>query len=111
MTMMTDKQRVALYFARKRHRIANSLSLSGTPVTTATSGVAYAGFTVSANGGVAPYAFSVWGGAFPSGISIDEASGEVSGTPAETGVFPITLAATDAYGTVRLFPDFTITVS
>src|SRR5690606_6651930 len=85
--MLTDKQQAALYFARKRHRIANSLAGDFTPVTTATVNAAYTGFTVSTSGGKGPYVYSVWGGAFPAGISIDASSGEVSGTPTETGTF------------------------
>lgn len=109
--MLTDKQQAALYFARKRHRIANSLTVSASPAATATVGVAYAGFTVAASGGRAPYSYGIWGGQLPPGITLDASTGEVAGTPTTAGSYSATLSATDAYGTVQTLPTFTITVS
>src|SRR5262245_36395274 len=63
------------------------LGISGTPVTTGTEnehgvGSTYAGFTVTASGGTAPYTYSVASGALPSGITLNSSTGAVSGTPA-----------------------------
>ena len=103
----------AWYLARKRRqRVANSLAVSGTPVTTATVGDAYTGFTVTASGGAGTYTYSVASGALPPGISLDISSGAVSGTPTDAGTFSgIVIRATDIVGNHVDLPAFTITVS
>ncbi len=55
------------------------------PPTTATQGEAYAGFSVAASGGEAPYVFSLQGD-WPAGITVD-AAGAVSGIPTGYGAF------------------------
>lgn len=106
---MYSPPQVAWYLARnRRQRRAASLVIDGTPVETSTNGVAYAGFTVTASGGQSPYAYSGWG--LPSGITVDASTGEVAGTPTESGVFDVTIRAADIQGnTADLF--FTLTVS
>lgn len=103
----------AWYLARKRRqRVANSLSVSGTPVTTATAGVAYTGFTVAASGGAGSYTFAVVAGALPAGISLDASTGAVAGTPTLAGTYAgIVIRATDIVGNHVDLPAFTITVS
>jgi Leucine-rich repeat (LRR) protein len=61
---------------------------------TAEVGAAITPFTVTAVGGTAPYTWSAT--ALPTGLSIDPASGEVSGTPTAAGAPTVTVAATDA---------------
>lgn len=96
----------------RRRRMAASLEISGTPVTTATVGVAYGGFTVSASGGQGgAYHFTVRSGALPAGITLDQWTGAVAGTPTEDGAFPVVISVTDAAGNVAILPSFTITVS
>ena len=88
------------------------ISLTGTPVTTATVGTAYTGFTVSASGGTTPYIFVDYYGTLPAGISINSITGVVSGTPTSSGTYSgIILRATDALGYYNDFPSFTITVT
>ncbi|NYZ61326.1 putative Ig domain-containing protein [Luteimonas sp. SJ-16] len=62
----------------------------------ATAGVAYAQ-ALSAGGGVAPYLFSVSGGALPAGLNLT-GEGRLSGTPTATGTYTFSVAAADANG-------------
>jgi hypothetical protein len=90
----------------------NLLSIGGTPVTTAVVGVAYAGFTVVATGGVAPYTYSVLSGALPTGLTLNSSSGAVSGTPTTVGAYAgIVIRATDAVSATANLAPFTITVA
>jgi hypothetical protein len=66
--------------------VVAALSISGTPVLTATEGAAYAGFTATASGGETPYTYSLVG-TWPAGITVNSSSGAVSGTPTESGSF------------------------
>ena len=50
---------------------------------------------LTASGGFAPYTFSVAPGTLPPGISL-RASGELSGTPTEAGVYDLSVTATDS---------------
>ncbi len=54
--------------------------------------------TVSATGGVAPYVFALSGGALPSGLSLNPATGAITGTLITSGIFRFTIRATDANG-------------
>jgi len=52
--------------------------------------------TVTASGGVSPYAYAVISGALPPGLALNESSGSISGTPSTPGSFAFTLTARDA---------------
>ena len=54
--------------------------------------------TLTATGGTAPYSFSVASGALPSGLTLNAATGVLSGTPLATGTFIFTLRATSQGG-------------
>lgn len=87
------------------------LSISGTPVTTATQGTAYAGFTATASYGTAPYTYSLVG-TWPAGISINSSTGEVSGTPTESGSFTgLSVRVTDAASNTADLPSFALAVA
>jgi Putative Ig domain/Galactose oxidase, central domain/Bacterial Ig-like domain/Kelch motif len=53
---------------------------------------------ITTSGGTAPDSFAITGGSLPAGLSLDPASGIVSGTPSATGAFSFTVTATDASG-------------
>lgn len=63
-----------------------------------------AGFTgdtyevlLTATGGLGPHTFALTAGTWPAGIALAP-DGTVSGTPTESGTFPVTVTATDANG-------------
>jgi N-acetylneuraminic acid mutarotase len=60
-----------------------------------TQGVAYNG-QIIATGGAAPYNYSVSNGSLPSGLTLDSATGEISGTPAISGTFDFVIFVTDS---------------
>ncbi len=66
------------------------------PLPVATGGQAYR-VQLSAQGGVAPYAFSVGAGTLPPGLVLS-ASGEVSGIPTAAGSYEFSLQVADANG-------------
>lgn len=92
--------------------IAALLAISGTPVTSATHGTPYAGFTVSATGGWAPRLFNVTSGLLPPGITLSAKTGAVAGTPLLDGVYAgIVISVADLYGVTASLSPFTITVA
>ena len=50
----------------------------------------------SAAGGHAPYTWSIGTGSLPPGLSLNAASGAISGTPSQRGNFPFTVQVTDS---------------
>jgi uncharacterized protein YjdB len=55
--------------------------------------------TLVASGGVAPYLWSIAGGALPSGLSLNPTTGTISGTPTASGSFSFTVQVTDSAAT------------
>jgi len=71
------------------------------------SGTAGSSFVLSvvAAGGVQPFTYTVASGSLPSGVTLDPATGQLSGTPTSAGAYTFTVAATDsntAYKTVNV---------
>lgn len=73
---------------------------------------------VAAAGGIPPYAYKLASGTLPAGLSLDEKTGAVTGTPREAGVVVVTFSATDAVGqrasvpaTFRVATQITVTTS
>jgi hypothetical protein len=50
---------------------------------------------VQAVGGTAPYTWSLSAGNLPAGVTLNGATGEISGTPTDKGVFNVTVQVTD----------------
>ncbi|MBX5480743.1 MAG: putative Ig domain-containing protein [Myxococcaceae bacterium] len=82
---------------------AFALTVVGTPTITATTlpdgyvGLPYSA-TVTAQKGKLPYTFTVSSGALPAGLSLDPATGEISGAPTATGSSTFEITLTDANG-------------
>lgn len=88
------------------------LTIFGVPETDAQEDEVYETWTVAAVGGTGPYVFSVASGVFPDGIELDPDTGDIAGTPTETGDFEdIVLRVTDAVMATDDLTPFTITVA
>lgn len=66
--------------------------------------------TVAASGGVFPYTFTLTSGSLPAGLTLDAATGVLSGTPSLQGTFGFTVSATDA-NNCSATNDYTIIIS
>jgi hypothetical protein len=51
---------------------------------------------VSATGGVPPYSFVVTNGVLPPGVTLDPATGQLSGTPTQAGTAAVEITVTDS---------------
>ncbi len=89
-----------------------TLTVDAPPAITSPSGAAFTegaagAFTVTATG--TPTPIITESGPLPAGVSFDQATGELSGTPTQQGEFPITLEASNGVGSNAL-QSFTLTV-
>jgi hypothetical protein len=75
------------------------ITLSPSAFPPAQPGVPYSQ-TITPSGGTAPYTFAITSGALPPGLTLNPATGTVSGVPTAQGVFNFTLTATDANGCI-----------
>lgn len=75
---------------------APSIAITPATLPGATIGAAFSQ-TLAAGGGVAPYAFSLTGGALPAGVTLT-GDGTLAGTPTAAGTFNLSITATDAFG-------------
>jgi len=65
--------------------------------------------SVTATGGTAPYTFTIISGALPTGLSLNPATGLISGVPLQPGLFGFTIRATDSSGCTGARP-YTLTI-
>ena len=72
-----------------------ALALPSTNLPGGTILIGYDQTIAPATGGFAPYTYAVTGGALPNGVTMD-ATGRLTGSPSETGVFNFTVIATDS---------------
>lgn len=92
---------------------AARLSITGSPVTAAQVGTAYAGFTVVASGGVSPYTYSVapGSGSLPAGLTLNSSTGAVAGTPTTATTYSgIIIRVTDHNGNTADLGAFSVLV-
>uniref|UniRef100_UPI00398BFB54 putative Ig domain-containing protein n=1 Tax=Xanthomonas arboricola TaxID=56448 RepID=UPI00398BFB54 len=75
---------------------APQITIAPTELATATRGAAY-NQSLSANGGIGPYGYTLGSGILPAGITL-VSNGTLSGTPTVEGTFTFTVVATDAVG-------------
>lgn len=68
------------------------------PLTQGDAGTAYSGVTLGVSGGAAPYSWSVTGGSLPPGLSLNSATGVISGTPSTGGTYDFTVQVADSGG-------------
>jgi hypothetical protein len=66
--------------------------------------------TFTAGNAIAPVVFSLNSGTLPAGITLNSSTGVLSGTPTQTGSFPITIKATDANGCFGIGATYTLTI-
>ncbi len=66
--------------------------------------------TFTAGNAIAPVTFSLNSGSLPAGITLNASTGVLSGTPTQTGSFPITIKATDANGCFGIGATYTLTI-
>ncbi|MBO0492204.1 putative Ig domain-containing protein [Pseudomonas sp. Marseille-Q1929] len=76
---------------------APTIGISPSALPAATPNVAF-NTTVSASGGTAPYSYAISSGSLPPGISLNTATGTLSGTPLVPGPYTFTVTVTDANG-------------
>jgi hypothetical protein len=83
-----------------------------TPTTglTGSLGSAYS-LTLSTSGGSGSGTFSIASGSLPAGVTLDGATGVISGTPTATGTFAITVTITDTNTTVATSESFSIVIN
>ena len=72
-----------------------ALSVASTALPSPTVGQQYSA-TLSAAGGIAPFTWSVTSGTLPQGLSLDPATGIISGTPSAAGSSTFTVQAKDS---------------
>ncbi|GAB4025493.1 putative Ig domain-containing protein [Spirosoma koreense] len=87
-----------------------TVSVSNPVTTNATQGTAF-NQTFTASGGTAPRSFSLASGSLPNGLSLNSTTGVLSGTPTQSGSFPITVRATDANGCSGVGSTYTLVVN
>ncbi len=74
-----------------------------------TTGVLY-DQTVAGSGGTAPYTFNVSSGALPTGLTLNPTTGQITGTPTESGTFNFDITATDIFGCIGT-TSYSVTIS
>jgi hypothetical protein len=80
-----------------------TMAAPGCPIITLTPTTLPAGMTgilysqsVIASGGTVPYTYTVSSGALPTGLTLNSATGSITGVPVQPGLFTFTIRATDA---------------
>ncbi|WP_295428829.1 S8 family serine peptidase [uncultured Thiodictyon sp.] len=75
---------------------AEPLAITTTALADSSVGLAY-NIVLGASGGIPPYSWSLASGALPPGLTLDSASGNLTGTPTQVGSYSFTVKAGDGY--------------
>jgi hypothetical protein len=86
-----------------------TISVTNPAVNTGTAGTAFSQ-TFTQSGGVGAVTFTLNSGTLPAGLTLSTA-GVLSGTPTQTGTFPITVKATDSQGCFGIGPTYNLTIN
>lgn len=73
-----------------------TIALPATGLAGGTVGSAYSASITVASGGTVPYSYAVTAGALPGGLSLNAATGAITGTPSSAGTFNFSITATDS---------------
>lgn len=75
---------------------APTISLPATSLAGGTLGAAYSASITAASGGTSPYGYAVTAGALPGGLTLNAATGAITGMPSALGTFNFSITATDS---------------
>lgn len=73
-----------------------TVNLPATILANGTQGVAYSATLNPASGGTLPHTYALTAGSLPTGLTLNAASGALSGTPSASGTFNFSVTATDS---------------
>ncbi len=90
---LTDTQALSL-------TIIAQLEITTTSLSPVTAGQAYSQ-TLQATGGTPPYGWSLAAGSLPAGLALNQTTGAITGTPTQSGSFPVTVQVSDAGSVVQ----------
>jgi hypothetical protein len=92
--------------------IEGAVQISCTPLPDGTQGETYSADTLSVDGGVPPFTWSVAEGTLPPGLTLAPASGEITGTPTAAGTFTFPVQVEDSSSpSLTATQDQTITIA
>ncbi|HEX3069057.1 MAG TPA: putative Ig domain-containing protein, partial [Thermoanaerobaculia bacterium] len=89
--------------------ICPAITVTNPVVTTGTVNVAFSQ-TFTQSGGFGTTTFSLFSGTLPAGLTLNPSTGVLSGTPTQTGSFPIVVRATDSHGCTGNGPAYTLVI-
>jgi large repetitive protein len=75
--------------------INGALTITTTTLPSGSEGSSYSA-TVTASGGLPPYAWSISAGSLPGGLNLNSNTGQITGTPSATGTFSFTVQVVDS---------------
>ncbi len=77
-------------------QVTGSLSIKASPLPTAETGLPYSSQALTAQGGTAPYSWSIHSGSLPAGLTLQPSTGLISGTPRSAGTSSFTVQVKDS---------------